>query len=178
MYGTPLISQSWDVCVNQKVRHTTSTSTNPDPSIMAYVVGELTVDKITTYDEVLLSGMGIGHSSFSLKHPPSASAGSAVDIKRVEQELKDSTKSPGPLDLRISLESVEPDSPTSTLPLDLTLTTVSEKQLSLDNPKPDTVKLEEIAKLDIPLTPSPPLKTVIDKKLELSKQPKLPKKDI
>ena len=67
----------------------------------------------------------------------------------MEQELKDSTKSPGPLDLSISLESIEPDSPITTLPLNLMLTTVPEKQLSSDNPKPDIVKLMGLCPIHI-----------------------------
>ena len=126
----------------------------PSPPQREILDPPLTRDEKTTYNEVLLSGMGIGHNSSSLRQPPSASAGSAVDMKCVEQELKDSTKSPAALDLSISLESVEPDSPIITLPLDLMLTTVLEKQLSSDNFKSDTVKSEETAKPDLPLAPT------------------------
>ena len=139
--------------------------TNPNPSVTSCVVGELTEMEEKTHNGILHTRLRVGHST-SLekgnkeKKPPSASAGSALDLTRSNTEQQKSLLNMSPLNLSVSKKPV-PAVPCTFLPLDLSTNNGIAENVNIsmdDDLLKQDVKLEKQTATDYPLRPSPPPK--------------------
>ena len=117
---------------------------NPDPHVKLMVIGELIAFEESTYDEVLLSGLGKGEGKDGSVKPTSSVTQAISDEKVIT-----------PLDLSVPADDVECETIKPGLPLDLSVDFIQTEHMETINTpkreKTDKVNQEQVALLYEPL---------------------------